>query len=306
MRSTKSMHWAILAAALFAAAPAHADNDRARAKAQFIAGQHAFEVKDYAGALEHFRQAFKLHRYDAVRFNIAVCLERLGKNREAVAQYLAASKSDELNAATRRRASEKAAQARKQLGTLSVDGTPKGADVLVDGEELCNLPCKVELDPGAHRVVVQDGRLSEQRKVWITKQNTRRVSIALGPATRTPAKVTGPALAPVRHDEHTPTAPPSSSGGPGWLTWAGAGVMVLGGAGIAVFGTKAKSDHDQWVATGAPAARSDGLRARDLANVSIGVAALGAIAIGIDLLLLGPHRAHRIQTGSSQGIGFAF
>ena len=275
--------------AFASAARAQEGDARAQAKAAFGEGQKAFGSKDYAQALTHFRRAFELHRHDAVRFNIAVCMEKLGKNREALLEYEAAARSDQLDADARARAADLAAKARLELGTLVVDGSPSGADVLIDGEQLCNVPCSVRLDPTRHEVEVKSGSQAERRSVVVTKQETRRIRVELGAGAAPPPR-DEPADKPVSVEPVRDT-PVTSGGGPGWLTWTGAGLVVVGGAGIALFGSQAKSHHDDWVETGNQGAKDDGIRARNLTNASIGVAVLGAVAVGIDLFVLAPKRA---------------
>ena len=257
------------------------DDGRALAKAQFAEGQRAFDRKDFAEALRHFRRAFELHRHDAVRFNIGVCLERMGRFREALEQYDEAAKSEQLDEKSHARAVTKADAARAELGTLIVLGTPKGAEVVVGDEVLCNLPCKTGVDPGDIVVVVRDGELREERRAHVTRQQELSLTVELKPegpeATASAPPVAVTAVAPggdeTRH-------------GPGLLTWTGVGVAVVGGAGIAIFGPKAQRDHDEFVRTGSDDARSSGTQARNLSNVSIGVVAVGAALVVVDLLFV--------------------
>jgi hypothetical protein len=261
---------------------------RAEAKAEFSTGQKAFAKRDYAEALSHFKKAFGHHPHDAVRFNIAVCLEKLGRFREAMLEYEAAAKSDQLDEGARKDAEAKAAAARAELGTLEVQGSPEGAEVLVAGEQVCNLPCTVELDARKHEIVVRSGEMRERREVVVRRQAKSLVHIELvveGGAPPSESEPTAPTSSPALSVALEPDAAPTETRGPGWLTWTGAGLVVLGGVGIGVFGTQATSKHDEFVDTGSEEARDDGVRARNLTNVSIGVAALGVIAIGVDLLI---------------------
>lgn len=280
---------ALMLASATALAEPPSQSARAEAKAEFSTGQKAFAKRDYAEALTHFKKAFELHPHDAVRFNVAVCLEKLGRFREAVREYEAAAKSDQLDAAARKDAETKAASARGELGTLEVQGSPEGAEVLVEGAQVCNLPCTVELDARKHEVVVRSGEQTERREVVVRRQakSLIRVELAAGEAqaSASRAEPAETSVSPVLSPAPEPDAAESETRGPGWLTWTGAGLVVLGGVGIGVFGSQASSKHDEFVDTGSEEARDDGVRARNLTNVSIGVAALGAIAIGVDLLV---------------------
>jgi hypothetical protein len=284
-----------------------ADDTRAEAKAAFQAGQASFEARDYTQALAQFRRAFDLHRHDAVRFNIAVCLQRLGRNREALIEYERAAKSEQLSEADRARAANEADLARKKLGTLVVSGTD-GAEVIVDGVQLCNIPCDERLDPARHEVVVRNRLGEERRIVSITRQETRRISVVLGATNGGGSEA--PAAIPVR-TEPSPASPAAESRhGPGWLTWTGAGLLVIGGVGTTVFGLQAKKQHDDWVETGDPSAKDAGVRARNLTNVSIGVAVVGAVAVVVDLFVLGKKSDAAPVTGARRvgprRLGFEF
>lgn len=123
------------------------------ARAAFAEGERAFAKGAYAEATSSFETAFKLVSHDAVRFNIAVCLERQGRYREAWVQYKAASESVLLDESERKRAAQAAERTRRELGTLAVVGTA-GEPVSIDGETRCSTPCHVELDPRAYEIVV--------------------------------------------------------------------------------------------------------------------------------------------------------
>ncbi|MND05240.1 hypothetical protein D3C83_259000 [compost metagenome] len=65
--------------------------------------------------------------------------------------------------------------------------------------------------------------------------------------------------------------------------------MVALGAGVVGtvgFGLSANAIHDDFEAMPSEALRDDGIFARDLANVSLAVAVVGAVAILVDLLLV--------------------
>lgn len=265
----------------FLIASGHAQaGPRELAKAQFGEGQRAFEREDYTEALRHFRRAFELHEHDAVRFNIGVCLERLSRFREALAQYEAAASSKTLDKKQQKRATTKADAVRAELATLKVTGSPEGAEVSVDGEVFCTVPCSAPIDPRKQEVVVRAGELSEVHEVHPRRQEQTVLHVTLV------AKSSEPVAAPKRRDVRKDDSPAAATRGPGFLTWGGLGLVAVGGVGIAVFGPKAKSEHDDFVATGSEDARSAGSTARDLTNVAIGVAVVGAAITAYDLLVL--------------------
>ena len=70
---------------------------------EFQRGLEAFEQDRIEAALAHFRSALELDPRDAVRFNIALCLEQLGQYRDAAEEYeRAASRSPIATAVTPR------------------------------------------------------------------------------------------------------------------------------------------------------------------------------------------------------------
>ena len=125
---------------------------------EFQRGLEAFEQDRIEAALAHFRSALELDPRDAVRFNIALCLEQLGQHREAAEEYERAASSDEVPEEARRLAAAQAEVNRARLAELRATGWP-GARLSVDGHARCTLPCATREDPGAHEIAATlDGR----------------------------------------------------------------------------------------------------------------------------------------------------
>lgn len=253
----------VLAAAGSAAAgdPAPGSDPRRRAAEAFRAAERAFADEDYPEALQLFRLALELAPDDAVRFNLAVCLERLGRFREAAAEYEAVAASARLAADVRARARTEAAHMRARLGRLVIAGRPTGASVRVDGAASCSLPCQLDVDPGRHDIVAETAGATDSRTIEIARGATVTVTLDASP-------------------------PPPLRRGPGALTWAGSGVAALGTGAAIYFGLRAQALHGDYLAMPTPATRDDGLRMKDLTNISIGVAATAALVVVIDLLVL--------------------
>ncbi|AKF04107.1 tetratricopeptide repeat protein [Sandaracinus amylolyticus] len=215
------------------AMPALAQDDeatRAAAREAFRAGEAAFIEEDDARALTLFRRAFELAPHDAVRFNIAVCLERLGRPEEALQEYEAAAISTQLDEAAR-------ARARSQADALRA------------------------------RIV----------------------------AARVPPPV--PPLPPPREPEPTLA--------PGWLTWTGGALAVLGAAGIIGFSIRTSDLEAAYVAQPTVATRDEGLLMAGLAYTSIGVTALGALLVVLDLAWLRTGAEARVAiTGTGVAVRF--
>lgn len=265
----------LLMCALVSPAPASAQDEptpeaRAEAQAEFQAGERAFRDDDYGLALERFRHAFELAPHDAVRFNIAVCLERLGRFREATLEYEAATRSPAIDAEGQARARDLASRTRARLGTLAVDATER-ASVEVGGVT-CETPCILELDPGGYDLVARGtGEASERVEIRRGEETRVRLDTRRRPEPETPAAV----------------APDDGWSGFGVMLGIGAGLVAVGGAGIVGFGLAVDDAYDRYhngMAT--EELRQDGNLYRDLMNASIGVAGLGGVLIFVDLLLL--------------------
>jgi len=256
-------------------APVDAD-DRARAAEAFAAAQRAFEDEDYKEALRLFRAAFEAAPTATVRFNIGVCLERLGRFREAATEYDAAAEAEDLPAEGRARAREEAKRVRERLGKLTVSGAPAGATVRIDGVELCKLPCVISIDEGRHEVTAETRDASDRKTIVIARGVES--SLAL----------------------HAIAAPEQR--GISWITLVGAGAAAIGTAGTIGFGLRAQSLHDQYLAEPTVETRDAGLFARNVANVSLAVAIVGVAAIAIDVFVLA-RRPRASAMAQLQGTG---
>jgi hypothetical protein len=105
----------ILVAAFSASTPARAQSERALAGEEFAAGEAAFAAGETEVALAHFRRALVLAPHDAVRFNLAICLERLGHAEEALREYEIVAASADVDDDTRSRASVLATALRESM-----------------------------------------------------------------------------------------------------------------------------------------------------------------------------------------------
>lgn len=260
----------VLAVLLALPGLAYAD-DLEAASLEFGAGEEAFLEDDYEVALVHFRRAFELAPHDAVRFNVAVCLERLGRFRESAVEYDLAAASETLPAEERARARDLAARVRTRLGSLIVEARPERSEVFVDGESRCRSPCTLELDPRADyavEIVAGDARAATTAAV----RRGERTVIEL--VARAPVVAVDPA---------TPAAPVEARG-LGWLSALGFSLAGIGAGCLVGCGLYAQSLHDDYVAMPSPQTRDEGLIFRELTNVSIGVASLGVVLVLLDIL----------------------
>lgn len=92
----------------------NADTSKAKAneaaRRLFAQAEARFAAGEYEAALALFRQAMATAPHDALLFNLAVCLERLGRTSEARETYEAAARSPQLNEEARGRARTAAMQ----------------------------------------------------------------------------------------------------------------------------------------------------------------------------------------------------
>jgi hypothetical protein len=258
------------------------------AREAFQHGEEAFKAGAYERALAAFREAFAAVAHDAVRFNIAVCLERLGRYKEAAEQYDAAATSHLLDDADRARAARSAQTARASLGTLVVEAGTPGTSVSVDRIQRCAVPCRVSLDPGRHRVLIGES-------APLTIEVERGQEHVMVPPRSQP-----PSIAPPQTEKGTTPSverqPVTEPHGPSWLTWTGGAVAVAGTASTLYFGLRTQSLHDDYLREPTEERYDDGRQARLATNVSIVVAVVGAALVAVDLLLLAP-RERKPETG---------
>lgn len=243
------------------------DDPVARAAAAFERGKQAFEAGDYEQALAEFRQAQEDAPHDVVRFNIALCYERLGRYSEALAEYRHAAQSGQLDDEHRADAVRRAERMSAQLGHLVVQ-EPRGARVTVGGTERCIAPCTIDLDPGFHEVGVH-GESADL---------TRTVEIAPGRTEEVQAPRRAPARAPS----------PSRRLRVGLIGWIGVGVAVAGSAGTLLYGVRASSLHSSYVDDPTRDRMESGRTAVTLTNVFLVTAILGAATFALDVLVLEP------------------
>jgi hypothetical protein len=269
-----------------------------QARSAFDAGEKLFNQQKYEAALIEFRRAFELMAHDAVRFNIAVCLERLGRPLEAVDEYEAASRSATLGPKDLARARSAADIARRSLGHLSVKGAA-GVEVKVDDRTRCQTPCQLDLDPRSHRIQV-----GSAAPVELAIQSGREhVLLANAEAPASDRPVPAPRVVAPQRTPAEPQRDSRPSRGPGFLTWTGGAFALIGAGGTVFFGLRTRELHDEYKASPTQERLDDGNRSKLFTNVSIGVAAVGATLVVVDLLFFAPEK-QRSARSSSAGLRF--
>jgi hypothetical protein len=262
------------------------------AKQEFEHGEHAFAAGDYARALRHFQNADRLATHVSARFNIAVCLEKLGRIREALELYRALSQSSEIDFKAKNEAEERAARAESALATLELQG-PRGSEVSVDDRDRCLAPCTLTVNPGDHRV-----------RFGVTRTPID-VSVSSGEVLRVSAPAT-PVRAPRKEARRIPEEPPSSERfGP--LSWIGAGAFVVGGGMFLYYGLRTDRLHEEYKSEPNPDTRDRGIRARTTANIALGIALVGAAVVVVDWATSsGGHGARRATPRRDVGSARSF
>lgn len=278
----------LLALVLFATGPAHAQEDAEQAASLFRDGERAFSHDDYLEALRLFRAAYDAAPHPTVRFHVAMCLERLGRLRDAWSELTEVAATAGLTDAQRRDATRQVERLRSLLVTLRVDGEPAGASVRVDDAPMCTLPCEVPVDPGDHEVVIEDGTGRASAHVTGLRGTTVAVQLAIA-SDAAPVETDAPP-APSVLDPSTPPPPtepppPRQVAGVGWLLATGSVLAAIGAAGVIGFGLHANDVHTAWLDDPTASLRDEGMLFRDLTNVSIAVLATGGLLAVIDLFL---------------------
>lgn len=241
---------------------------QAQAKEAFQRGEQAFLAHDFLGALASFQAAFRLLPSDAVRFNIAVCLERLARFREAIAEYDAARLSPNLDEQRRARASANLERIRPWLSAVVVTGSRTGARIIVDGQDRGAVPATLEVDPRRQTIVFRD---------------------ALGELTETIEPARGQTLRlNVDQPETLAPSPPPEPRGLSALGAVGIGVAGLGAAGTLGFGLWAQDLYGAYSREPTLEVGRRGITARNLANGSIAIIGVGAALVLVDLFVLSP------------------
>jgi tetratricopeptide (TPR) repeat protein len=271
------------------APPSTESGPQEKARVAFANGERAFASAEYERALGEFEKAFSLVQHDAVRFNIAVCLEHLGRYREAAEQYDAAGASVVLKADDVERARRAATQARSHLGSLRVESGETGSPIRLNGQERCKIPCRIPLDPGHYEVTIGVDDRASRASLEISAGQEHELAGPAPPPTAVRPPVTIEPPAPAAPPPTLPASVPATNTARpgrsvGWLTWTGGGLALVGGAGTIYFGLRTASLHNEYVTYKTQEAYDDGLRSKDMTNVAIGVLAVGAALAVADLV----------------------
>jgi len=192
------MRWgAVLGLVLVLASPVHADEPWAAgvtaaqkdAAHQLLeAGNTLFLQRDYAAALDKYRQAVAAWDHPAIRFNIVRCLIQLDRVVEAAdnLKLALAYGAAPLEEAVYNEALAYQKLLANQIADVEVRCDQAGVAVTLDGQPLLACPGTQarRIAPGRHQLVgSKDGFLTKTTDVVIAGGEHQRVAVALVPIT---------------------------------------------------------------------------------------------------------------------------
>jgi tetratricopeptide (TPR) repeat protein len=277
MTVARGIALSVLALAAFSPAesPAHAqpaepitDEQRERARPIVDEANAAFDQNDYQAALERYQAAYEIAPVDALRFNIARCLERLARFREAASVWEALVESAALDEEQRATAAEQLAFVRARLATVVIEAQPGYERVTIDGDLECRLPCELALDPGSHLAIARGAR--EARRAFDLGRGERLVLAFESPEPIAPA--TGP------------VEPEPASFSVSWLGWTGVALAVAGAAAAVVFGVRTIDLVEEFDLNPQERLADEGDVAWGLMLGGVGLAGAGVALLLVDLL----------------------
>lgn len=190
MVSRKPRHAIAFAIALLVAQlvgadhPADAQSADAAAEQEFRIGYRALQAGNCNEALVHYRRSFELVQRPRTLFNIATCEEDLGQQAAAWRDYQSfLSVAEERDAPIVVETRARIELLRKRLrGQISVESSPGGASVNVDGERQGRgeTPVTLSLEPGRHVVKVSmPGAVAVERSVEIAPEDQTSLHVEL-------------------------------------------------------------------------------------------------------------------------------
>jgi hypothetical protein len=164
-------------------ASAFAQEDREAARAEFERGRSAFEAGAFREALDHFQEAYRLAPHPNVRVNIANCYDQLDRPIEALVHFEHfLTEADHPPPAQRREVESAIARLRQRVGALTLQITPDGAQITIDGTETRRAPVAepVRVVAGSHNVVVElEGYRTERQTIVVEGGGTARLALRL-------------------------------------------------------------------------------------------------------------------------------
>ncbi|MFT3928067.1 MAG: PEGA domain-containing protein [Myxococcales bacterium] len=243
--------------------------DKARARELYTLGQQMFRQGDFAGAEKSFVDAYAAVPNPIVLLSIAECQVRTENFTEAVVT-LSRYVSERPDAPDRAQVEEQIQKLKAKPGLVTVESTPAGATIWVDGQNSSRItPADIELPAGDHVISVEaQGYNNAEQTVTVLIGSVQRVS--LSPIPQAP-----PAESVATTPEVQIQARATSEGKlPMWIATGVAGAGLVTGAILGGLALKEKGDFDSHPTEG----KADkGERLALFADVGFGIAAAAGI-----------------------------
>jgi Tfp pilus assembly protein PilF len=151
---------AAVACAALTSSPAHAQSERCQAgdrecgRAAFASATAAFDRGDYREALRWFETARSAGPHPIITFNVALCLNQLGKPTQAKRELRALLDDPGTPSELRQRASDELSRVVASLAHISLETQAKSSYTIeLDGQK-AESQGELEVDPGEHRLRV--------------------------------------------------------------------------------------------------------------------------------------------------------
>jgi hypothetical protein len=262
-----------LSAAAHAAPEGPPTPERVRARSLYGQGEKLLKAGDLEAAEHAFVEAYQTMPNAVVLLKVAECRTKRGDFPGAVEtleKYLA----ERANAPDRASVEDRIAEMRRKPGTVTVNSTPAGAAIWVDGTDTGLVtPSDVELAPGEHRLAL---------KLLPYKPTEQSVIVEFGSKKAVALTLAEPE--PVAHQQiaggsqaTTAEAEPKGSRDLSPVFWVAVGVTAAGAAATTVFGIMALNKHSEFEKNPSNETADEGERAALIADISLGVAAAGAV-----------------------------
>lgn len=258
---------------------------KAAALEAFKAGKKAFDAEDWETAVGHFKEADRLYPGASPKHKIAVCLDNLGRIKQAIAAYETFINSDpgpkyaERVKASKARVAELEEKLAAMPGkvTLTIEpATAAGLVVTVDGTPADGV--ELELAGGDHTVVVEaTGMETVTRQITVEPGEEQDVAITL--------EATGaPPPPPPPQEEESGTDQGLLIGG-----LVSAGVAVVGWGVFTAFGVMAMGSQSDFEDTPTEELADDTEQQALIADIGLAAGGVGTIlaAILIPMALAG-------------------
>lgn len=215
----------------------------ADAQAFVNSASQAFRKGDFAAALEALRKAEPIvaeandPTLAAIRFNIARCLEELGRSKEALDAYALYLRTPDDSARKSRAQLAVKSLKRKVFGGIAVTCEPAGAMVTITGLVDTPTACPVrkeEVKPGTYQVKVAfDGYTPAERELTVGAGDPTALTVALDKE----AKAGGVVMPDMQ--------PPAEPVDPWpWVLTGGGALAIAGGVGLTLAAAGARDDAE--------------------------------------------------------------